>query len=299
MILLPRLHHNFSRHLRPVLILAVCFVTLFFLAGCSMIMSSATSDMMTHLSATISNNDDLDLVENGAPAYLLMIDSLISKDPNNEKMLYTAANLYSSYADLFVKDDLRSKKMADKALKYANKALCLSKKEACDLKSNSYEDFQSIISKIQKNQVPALFAMGNAWARWIMVNKNDFNAIADLSRIELIMKRVIELDESYQDGAAYLYLGTLSSLLPPALGGKPENGKTFFEKALIISQGKNLMVKVMYAKFYARLMFDRTLHDRLLKEVSQADPYVPGYTLINTWAKKQANILSLSADEYF
>lgn len=264
-----------------------------------MIMSSATSDMMTHLSATISNNDDLDLVESGAPAYLLMIDSLISKNPNNEKMLYTAANLYSSYADLFVKDGLRSKKMADKALNYASKALCLSKEEFCDLKSSSYEDFQAIISKLEKNQVPALFAMGNAWARWIMVNKNDFNAIADLSRIELIMKRVIQLDEHYRDGAAYLYLGTLFSLLPPALGGKPEMGKAYFEKALLISQGKNLMIKVMYAKLYARLVFDRTLHDRLLREVSESDPYVPGYTLINTWAKKQANILSLSADEYF
>ena len=38
------------------------------------------------------------------------------------------------------------------------------------------------------------------------------------------MQRVIELHESYQDGAAHLYLGVLSTFLPPALGGKPEVG---------------------------------------------------------------------------
>ncbi len=42
-----------------------------------MIMSNATSDIMSHLSKSILNNDDLSLVEQGAPAYLLMIDSLI------------------------------------------------------------------------------------------------------------------------------------------------------------------------------------------------------------------------------
>ncbi|MFH2093406.1 MAG: TRAP transporter TatT component family protein [Pseudomonadota bacterium] len=295
----PKQHHTINPCLRFVLISFICIIALFFSSGCAMIMSSATSDMMTHLSGTISNNDDLEMVQSGAPAYLLMIDSLIAKDPENEKMLIAAANLYASYADLFVTNTLRSQKMADKALNYANTAICLLKTEACSLKTIPYEDFQAILSRMEKNQVPALFALGNAWARWIMVNKHDFNAIADLSRIELIMERIIVLDETYQDGAAYLYLGTLSSLLPPALGGKPEKGKAFFEKALLLSREKNLMVKVLYAKFYARMMFDRALHDQLLSQVLAADPYVPGYTLINTLAQKQANDLMLSADDYF
>lgn len=262
-------------------------------------MSSATSDMMAHLSSTISDNDDLDLVESGAPAYLLMIDSLVSKDPDNKKMLTTAATLYASYADLFVKDPSRARKMADKALGYANRAICLSHSDACNLKSNSFEAFEAIISRMDKKQLPPLFALGNAWARWILVNRSDFNAIADIARIETIMEQVIRLDETYRDGAAYLYLGTLSSLIPPALGGKPEKARALFEKALLISKDKNLMARVLYARFYARMMFDRDLHDRLLKEVLDADPNVSGYTLINTWAQKQAAELTLSADDYF
>ncbi len=255
--------------------------------------------MMGHLSNTILNNDDLALVENGAPAYLLMIDGMIAKDPENSEMLAAAAQLYTAYSDVFVKDPARSKKMADKAVTYAGKAVCIEKKEACTLKSKSFDDLKIILSQMKKKDVPVFFALGNAWASWIMANKEDLNAVADISHIELIMQRVVELDEPYRDGAAHLYLGSLSIFLPPSLGGRPEQGKAHFEKAVFLSQGKNLMVKVLYAKLYARTIFDRDLHDQLLNEVIAADPHISGYTLVNTWAQKQAHELIISADEYF
>ena len=152
---------------------------------------------------------------------------------------------------------------------------------------------------MKTKQMPALFALGNAWAGWIMANKNDFNAIADISHIERIMQKVIELDETYRDGAAHLYMGILATLLPPALGGKPEQARQHFEKAIALSKGRNLMAKVIYAKLYARMIFDRPLHDRLLNEVIAANPDEPGYTLANTWAQKQARELLTSADDFF
>jgi len=294
-----KLNHIFNHSLPSAGIFILCIISLFLSSGCSIIMTSATSDMMEHLSHTILNNDDLPMVKDGAPAYLLMIDSLISKDPENKALLSNAALLYTAYADLFVRDDDRARKMAGKALTYASQAMCLEKKQACQLKSTSFQDFEKIISRVQEKQVPALFALGNAWSAWIMANKNDFNAIADIARIEIIMQRVVELDETYKDGAAYLYLGTLASFLPPVLGGTPEKGKQYFEKAVTLSKGKNLMVKVVFAKLYARMIFNRTLHDQLLKDVLTANPCVPGYTLLNTWAQIQAKELINSADDYF
>ncbi|OGR11049.1 MAG: hypothetical protein A2277_19495 [Desulfobacterales bacterium RIFOXYA12_FULL_46_15] len=276
-----------------------CIIGFFSLSGCSMLMKSASSDMMGHLSKTILDNDDLSLVESGAPAYLLMIDSLIGKDPENSELLATAALLYTAYSDVFVKDKERSKKIAGKALNYAEKAICLEKRQTCNLKSGSFEELKTVLPGMKKKDVPVLFALGNAWASWIMANKDDFNAIADISHIELIMQRVIELDETYRDGAAHLYLATLSTFLPPSVGGRPEEGKAHFEKAVLLCRDKNLMVKVLYAKLYARLIFDRTLHDQLLNEVIAADPHIPGYTFVNTWAQKQAHELIISADEYF
>ena len=72
-----------------------------------------------------------------------------------------------------------------------------------------------------------------------------------------------------------------------------------FERAIEISEGRNLMAKVVYARQYARLMFDRELHDRLLREVVEADPNVEGFVLINHVAQQQARELLDGSDDYF
>lgn len=260
---------------------------------------SVKSDYMAHLSQTILNSNDLEMVEAGAPAYLLMVDSLISQDPDSQEIMGTGAQLYTAYADVFVTDKDRSKKLAGKAFGYAQKALCLSNDKGCGLRAAPFEDFSAAVADMDRDDLPYLFTLGNAWASWIMANKDDFNALADISRIEAIMERVKAIDATYRDGAAYLYLATLSTFLPPALGGKPEQGKVYFEKALELSGGRNFMVKVMYADLYARMIFDRPLHDRLLTEVLESDPEIPGYVLINTYAQRRAKALMEGADDYF
>ena len=55
----------------------------------------------------------------------------------------------------------------------------------------------------------------------------------------------------------------------------------------------------MFAQMYARLMFDRELHDQLLVEVLEAEPRVDGLTLSNLIAQQQARELLSSGDEFF
>jgi hypothetical protein len=83
------------------------------------------------------------------------------------------------------------------------------------------------------------------------------------------------------------------------MGGKPEEGRRQFEKAIAISGGDDLMAKVEYARRYARMVFNRELHDRLLREVLAADPVQPGLTLGNVLAQRQARELLESAADYF
>jgi hypothetical protein len=147
--------------------------------------------------------------------------------------------------------------------------------------------------------VPALYSLGAAWTGWIQVRREDWEAVADLPRVEAIMERVAALDETYEDGGAHMYLGVFATLLPPAAGGKPEEGRAHFERALEIGGDRNLMAYVLYAQYYARMMFDRELHDRLLTRVLELDPEVPGYVLVNTAARKQARTLLDGAEDYF
>ena len=131
------------------------------------------------------------------------------------------------------------------------------------------------------------------------MNTDDWKAIADKARVDAMMQRVVALDESYSDGAAYLYLGILATLMPEAMGGKPEKGRADFERAIELSGGRNLMAKVLLAREYARLVFDRDLHDRLCREVIEADPVAAGLTLVNTVAQEEARQLLESSEDYF
>lgn len=269
------------------------------LTGCSYFISSATRDMTTNLSQAVLNNNDLATVKAGGPAYLLMMDGLLYDDPDNESLLRQASNLYTAYTDVFVKDPARAKKMTDKALDYALRALCVRRTDTCLFRKTSFEKFEITLTTLKVGDVPDLFTVGSAWSAWIQTHRDDWNAVAEIPRVKAIMERVVQLDESYRDGAAYLYLGVLETLLPSALGGQPDMGRKNFERAIEISKDKNLMVKVLYARNYARLVFDKELYERLLNEVLKADPNVPGYTLSNTLAQQQARELLKSGEDYF
>jgi len=269
------------------------------LSGCSLMVGSATENLAQSLSSAILNSDDIDTVEQGLPAYLLLLDGLIESDPNNSGLLLAAAKLNSAYAGVFTSNPQQAKLLSQKALNYAASAVCQKKKQACQITSQPFDNFQQVIKNFKINDLYELYTLGSSWAGWIEANSDDWNAIANIARIQTIMERVILLDESYELGSAHIYLGVMATLLPPALGGKPDVGQQHFQRAIALSDGKNLMAKVTYARRYARLLFERELHDRLLNEVVAADAKVSGLTLINTLAKKQAQELLRSADEYF
>lgn len=269
------------------------------LTSCSSIISSATSKIAKNLSIAIINNDDLATVKSGAPAYLLMLDSFIEGDPKDSNMLITAAKLYSTYAGVFVKNKQRAKRLTQKSLDYAFRANCLVNKGWCNLKGMEFKKFEKVIGEFEKDQVELLFTLGSSWAGWIQNRSSDWNAAADLPRVTKIIKQVLTLDDKYQSGQAHLYMGVLNTLLPPALGGKPKIGQKHFEKAIQISQGKNLMAKILYAKKYARLIFDQALHDKLLTQVLKTEPRLRGFTLTNMLAHEQAKALLISGKNYF
>lgn len=252
-----------------------------------------------NLSSAMMDNNDPATVEAGAASYLLLLDALVKQEPDSVAFRQAAASLNSAYAGAFVKDPARAATMTDKALAYALEALCLEHASLCSVREMSVDVLQQRLAQMGRDDVPLLYTAGSAWAGWIQSHGEDWNAVADMPRIEAFMTRVVALDEGYQNGAAHLYLGGLATVLPPALGGRPEVGKAHFERAIMLSEGHNLLAKVLYAKNYARGVFDRELHDRLLEEVLAADPRYPGWTLSNVLARQEAERLLKSADEYF
>jgi hypothetical protein len=272
---------------------------LFFLAGCSTVIAPVTSRATRGLTTAVLDHNDPETVRQGAPAYLLMVDALIAGDANNTNLLMAGAQLYSSYTSGFVDDPERAVRLAERGRAYGWRGLCRSAPSTCESWHLPFDEFQAVINEVGVKSLPELFAAGASWATWVRVNSSDWFAVADKARVEAMMVRVTELEEGYRDGAAFTYLGVLNTIIPAALGGKPEQGRKDFERAIELSRGQDLMNKVLLAENYARMVFDRELHDRLLNEVIDADPNVHGLVLMNTMAQEQARILLDESEEYF
>ena len=110
---------------------------------------------------------------------------------------------------------------------------------------------------------------------------------------------MLVLNEEVSNGDAHIYMAVMESFLPPAMGGKPDVAKAHFESAIKISDGKNLMALLLYAEKYARLIFDKELHDSLLNRLLETKFNESDMTLINTIARAKAKILLDESNDYF
>ena len=125
-------------------------------------------------------------------------------------------------------------------------------------------------------------------------------AMAELPRAELMMRRVLELNEAFYYGGAHIFMGVLDASRPRIAGGDLTRAQNHFLKAIELGDGKFLMAKIYYANSYAKKAFDRELYISILKDVLETPADVrPELTLLNTVAHRKAAKMLNTVDEYF
>ena len=249
------------------------------------------------LSAGVLEQDDPETVADGLPAYLLLIDGLLTSSPDNRDLLLAGSGLYAAYAGGFAPSPERRKRLALKAETYARRAACVRTRDFCAALDGPFDAFSAAVAA--ERDVTVLHAVAVAWAGVLQADPSDWERIAGLPMVEVLLLRVRELAPDFDGASASMYLGVLNCLRPESLGGKPQEGMRFFAEALTRSQGRNQMARVLDAEYCARLLFDQERHDRLLEEVLNAEPRAPGLTLSNTLARQRAQQLHESAKDYF
>lgn len=287
------------RRVRPVR-LAVLLCAPLLATGCASLLGNATARLADNLGRAVLNADDPATVRDGLPAYLLLLDGLLEGDPDNVGTLLAAAQLNGAYAGNFTgSDSARAQRLAAKALGFARRATCIEAEALCGTLDGNPDDFAAALAHVEDRDIALMYGLAAAWAGYIQTHRDDWGAVADLPKVEALLQRVVAIDPKHEGGLPLVYLGVLNSLRPEAVGGKPAQGRAYFEQAIDASQGRNLYAKMLMAEFHARLVFDRELHDRLLNDVLAADPRAPGYTLMNTLAQQRAAQLLESGKDYF
>ncbi|THB65641.1 MAG: hypothetical protein D6E12_12175 [Desulfovibrio sp.] len=286
---------------RSCLALSLVVVLALGATACSFAVKSATQPLMRNLAASVMKQRDLELVRLGAPAYLMFMDGLIEGRPDDPDTLLMAAKLYSAYAGAFAEaDSEQALLLTDRARDYAFRALSLRNETFSELHREPAAQFGPVPETMEPGDEEYLLTVINAWAAYIMARPGSWDDIADLPKIQALAERLLELDETYYYGSPHMIMGVIKTLLPEAAGGKPDEARAHFERALEISDGKFLQAQVMFASRYCRMVYDRELHDQLLDQVMKAEiDQVEELTLANVLAKKRAEALLADADTYF
>jgi TRAP transporter T-component len=256
------------------------------------------------LAPTMSNlqrQTDIDLVCEGTPAFLLMLDSMVASAPDDKELLTMATRAFIGYSaalDACGKPE-RAATVSIKARLYGMSLLwnCGNLHEVCTL---PFSELEQNIADLDRGDIDLLFWAGSGWATWVRHQQGSPASLAQLVRVEQIMLRVLELDETYYYGGAHLFLGAYYGSKPPLLGGKPEASRTHFEKALAISNRQFLPALVLYAQTYALMAYDRELFVSLLQEVLDFPlESQPDIVLANQVAKRNATSLLSKTEQFF
>jgi len=281
---------------------ALCniFLALAFLllsSGCTSIIVNPLLDPLT---LSMQKQTDLELLQDGAPSLLLLLDGLIASDPKNKRLLMTATKAFGAYATVLYEEGQveRAVSMSIKSRKYGINLL----EQLPGLKNindNTLTEIDQSLEKISRGKVGNLFWGAYGWAIWIQYQNGAPAAMVDLPIVEKIMLRVIELDDSYYYGGAHIFLGSYYGSRPKILGGKLEESRQHFERALVLNGRKFMLTHVAYAETYARTMFDRKLYSELLTEVIEQPLTDSDMAASNKLAKVKAEKLIVQIDDFF
>lgn len=256
----------------------------------------AAASLLEDVAKASYRQSDLRTIRQGMPAYLLLIDGMVEAMPDNERLLIAAAQGYSSFSSAFMGEEDReyAKLLAAKAKDYAVRAL-----DRKGIKGD-LDEFRASVATLSKEDMDYIFWGAATWASWIGLNLDSVEAMADLPKVEILMRRALELDETYYYGGPHLFMGIWYSSRPKMAGGDLDKARWHFTRALELGRGRFLMAHVYYADLYARRIQDRDLFTSVLDEALRTPAnVVPDLTLLNTVAQAKARALLDSVDDYF
>jgi hypothetical protein len=277
----------------------------FFVNGCASfkqkMMVNTAKMMRGYGKKAVNRYPDVDQIRQAMPVMIVQSDMFLEMAPNDPDLLLAAAELNGGYA-MFLRetDKARAVKYYKKARDYSLRIL----KQNPDFKEalgKSDDEYIKALQTFQKEDVPALFNLLTATFGWIGTAQDDKpRALAELTKVEAIIERILVLDDTFKYGGVHAINGTYHAARPAMFGGDQEKAGYHFEQAFKISERKFLLWQVLYAKHYAVRIQDRGLFEETLKEVMDAPhDLLPEQNLANEIAKKQAKDLLEEVDDLF
>jgi len=260
-----------------------------------------------------ASDDDPELVRDALPFALKTLETLLAERPDHAGLLVATSKGFAQYAYAFVEADAERIEPEDyrRAVELRERALGLYLR-ARDYGLRSLElDHPGISDRLRTSpdaaaaefdrpeHVDRLFWTGAAWGAAISVGRQRPDLVADVDAVRALMRRALELDESFERGTIHAVMISLESL-PAAMGGSPERARQHFERAVELSRGRLAAPYVTFASSVSVANQDRDEFVRLLETALAIDPEAsPSDRLANRISQRRARLLLDRVDDLF
>jgi hypothetical protein len=301
---------------RAILIICLLFLIA---AGCSMSRMSANQTAAIFVKAAVAydRESDLEFAEQAGLSNLKMLEGLLEVTPDNTELLVLTSSSFARYAFGFIEERMEmadeqynleerrrlAKRAVDfygRARVYGLRAIARSRSKFPEAVERGLKEFSAELKHLKKKHVPALFWTAYAWGSIISLQQDRPERLVELPKVELMMRRVLELNERFFFGGAHIFYGMYYGGRAEMLGGDLSKAKEHLERAIEISEGKYLMARLLLAKYYAVPAQDRELFERTLQEILLVPPdQFPEQRLANKLAKRRARRWLKHVDEIF
>jgi len=288
------------------------------LLGCSpkMLAVNALGNALSGGTSSFATDDDPELVGQAVPFALKTIESLLDASPKHRGLLLSASSGFTQYAygwvqlpaDLIEEESLarataqraRAKKLYLRARGYGLRGLELRHPGLSSALAGDPETAARAITQLDREDLAFLYWTSMSWGGAIALAKNDSSLSADLSKVETLLRRGLELDEGYSNGGFHRALMAYEAGRS-SVGGSFAKAEEHFRQAERLSKGASAMLYLGYAESLAQPRQDRAAFEKALQQALAIDPKAhPESQLENTLAQQRARwLLDRTADLFF
>jgi predicted anti-sigma-YlaC factor YlaD len=284
--------------------------------GCSIkkIAVNKVGDMLSSSGSTFESDEDPELVEAAIPFGLKLYEGLLAESPKHAGLLLACASGFTEYSYAFI--DLKAEEAKQESVDKANAMQERARKmymrahgyaiRGLEVKYPGFgtaldNDAASALKRVKKSEVPLLYWTAASLGLAISTSKGNPEMIGQLPLVEMIVNRVVELDETFENGAVPEFLITLEAARS---GVKLEDMeaamKKHFDRAIEISKGKRAGTYVSYAENADEPAQNAAEFKAMLEKALAIDVDAdPNTRLANVIAQRRARWLLAHQSELF
>ena len=294
----------------------IAVVLLVLATGCSVkrLAVNQVGNALASGGTTFTSDDDPDLVAAAIPFGLKLYESLLAESPKHAGLLLAAAQGFTEYSYAFVDsriDEAKAESL-DRADALRDRARRLY------LRANRYgmrgldarhagfaaaldNDADTALRRITKRDVPLLYWTAASRGLAISLSKNSPEMIAELPLVEMMVQRVAQLDEGFDEGAVPEFLITFEAARTGVTAEEQQKlMRQHFDRAIELSKGKRAGTYVSFAENACLPAQNAAEFKSMLEKALAVDPDAdPDSRLATLVAQRRARWLLNHIDELF